>query len=106
MSRHHGIRRPWLKKGSLLREDQKKAVKDLFIHRYTGDHTPDWVSPPFDGHPHYESDDEWLANTTFQMTRHGELDRRCHYCFPLVIPEGIPPNHFIIGNASGTRRLP
>jgi len=51
----------------------------MFVHRYTGEHTPQWVKQnpaPL----HFKDDADWLNNTYFEITKKGELSRKVNSC--------------------------
>lgn len=62
---------------------QRKALAQ-FVHRFTRDHVPTWACDPMsNGQPYpvqFDSDADWLANTEFQVTKSGELDKRAKWC--------------------------
>ena len=70
--------------GNLLHPDDQKHVLRRFVHRYTGNHKPDWVNSnrmikramPVQ----FKDDAEWLANTQFRVRDDGRLDKRVSYC--------------------------
>lgn len=61
--------------------DQNIALA-RYIYRFTGDHQPEWARKERkDGLPYplqFASDAEWLANTTFPVTKHLRLAKRGH----------------------------
>lgn len=63
--------------GIHLSERLQRQCKAMFINRYTKDHKPTWVTTE---PVQFASDDDWLANTYFEITKKGELSRRCNYC--------------------------
>lgn len=72
-------------KGSELAPDQQREALARFVHRYTGDHTPKWVSNArrAEGKIYpvqFRDDRDWLANTDFEVTSTGKL-RRNNDCF-------------------------
>jgi len=75
----------WTKLGSDLSDYDKRHVLVAFVHRYTGQHTPDWarVGTWKDGQPYpvqFKDDAEWLANTRFAVLKSGDLDTRFSEC--------------------------
>jgi hypothetical protein len=74
--------------GIELHPDDQHLVLSAYVHRYTGDHKPNWANSPRPcGNPYplqFKDDNEWLANTFFHI-RHvpGEgnrLDNRFKHC--------------------------
>lgn len=76
--------RPMLRGNQLLPEDQKYALA-AFVHRFTRDHKPDWAKEPrLDGRPYkvqFASDQDWLANTDFYVTKKGRINRAAGECY-------------------------
>lgn len=70
--------------GSRLSLDDQKEVLSRYCHRYTRDHKPQWAKRPrTDGSNYpvqFASDQEWLANTEFAVTKTGRLDRSVDFC--------------------------
>lgn len=62
--------------------------KARFVHRFTGEHKPKWAHKPFKNESlrltaypvQFADDTDWLANTYFEVTKQGELDRRTGHC--------------------------
>lgn len=56
----------------------------MFVHRYTMEHKPQWAMRPRNNgapyKPHFASDAEWLANTTFHVTNAGAISGRHNHC--------------------------
>lgn len=76
-------RNPKFRKGTDLRPETQAEVLRRFIHRYTGDHTPQWIKGYEKEIPlHFASDKEWLEHTEFAVRGDGglSLDRRFQYC--------------------------
>ena len=71
-------------KGDQMYGKLQQDAKRKFVHRYTRDHVPAWAMVPMPNGKAYpvqfDSDAEWLANTTFTVTKKGELAKRnpCH----------------------------
>lgn len=63
--------------------EQRKALAQ-FVHRFTGEHRPDWANKPRrDGSAYpvqFADDSDWLANTRFAVTRGWRLDERVQRC--------------------------
>lgn len=77
-----------LVKGSHMSTPIQEECKRIFIHRFTGDHMPEWPSGNYKKYPHFTDDKEWLENTFFHVTINGTLDKRYNHCeshptFPL-----------------------
>ena len=70
--------------GSNLSPLLQSQVKSMFVHRFTGEHKPTWVNharPDGSHHPPQLKDDaDWLANTTFEITKRGELSAKHRFC--------------------------
>lgn len=71
--------------GSELNEKARKCALQTFIHRWTRDHCPAWLFdyPPRSVNPipvQFASDQDWLANTRFTVTKAGNLDAKVHRC--------------------------
>lgn len=71
--------------GSELSFKDRSYVLAAYVHRFTGDHTPEWATRPRpDGTAYplqFANDADWLAHTEFATTADGKLDRRyadCH----------------------------
>lgn len=82
-------------KGSELHPDDMEYVLRAFVHRYTRDHIPRWVSEAESTGIRYgiqfASDADWLANTIFGIRKDGRLDYRCISCVSHPTwPNGIP----------------
>lgn len=83
-------------KGSDLPQHLQREALACFVHRYTGDHVPDWATrnvPAKFGKRYplqFASDREWLEHTTFQVTNRGTLALRkpCHSS--PTWPNGVP----------------
>ena len=73
----------WKKGSQLSRRVQKMALAS-FVHRFTGDHRPEWSYSHWkDGMTYplqFADDRDWLENTEFALTAAGELDKRIDYC--------------------------
>lgn len=72
-------------KGSDLGPYLQEQVKRVFIHRFTGEHLPEWAKLPHADGSAYElqfaNDADWLANTYFWITAKGELAKRPNSCY-------------------------
>lgn len=82
--RHFDLEKP-SRKGSELNAADRAYVLSAFVHRATGDHTPQWFKTPMhDGTPYqvqFADDRDWLENTRFQTDIYGALDRGCKSCY-------------------------
>jgi hypothetical protein len=71
-------------KGTELDYVDQKHVLAAYVHRFTGQHKPDWASKEWkDGKPYpvqFKDDGDWLANTLFTVKENGRLDRRVSEC--------------------------
>jgi len=68
-----------MKKGIELHSGDRAHVLAAFVHRFTKDHTPNWAkNSKFS--VQFASDEDWLNNTWFPVTKDGYLDRRCSLC--------------------------
>ena len=64
-------------RGTDLTPQARAQALAMFVHRYTGDHTPDWVRREPDKYPlHFRDDADWLAHTFFWVTKTGRLAAR------------------------------
>lgn len=72
------------KKGTELSPEQQAEVKAKYVHRHTGNNKPEWAKQTWkDGKPYpqqHKDDKDWLANTTFAVTKKGELCKKTKYC--------------------------
>lgn len=72
-------------KGSNLHPDDKKYVLAAYVHRFTGEHKPEWASKEWkDGKPYplqFKDDADWLENTEFTTKKNGRLDGRARECY-------------------------
>lgn len=85
----------WIMGDRLSPALQAEALR-RYVHRYTGNHKPDWVRGGMpDGNPYplqFADDADWLAHTQFAMNKRGDnFDNRHHACmsFP-TWPNGKP----------------
>lgn len=74
-----------VKRGTDLTAEEKAIVLNSYVHRYTGDHRPQWARTYRDNGKPYQvqfvDDADWLANTWFAVTKTGKLDSRVRECF-------------------------
>jgi hypothetical protein len=75
---------PIWKPGNELPARIQSDCKRRFVHRFTGEHKPAWaLHPAPNGKPYavqFKDDADWLANTSFAVTRANSLDERVAYC--------------------------
>jgi hypothetical protein len=68
-------------RGDLLTADQQKQAKARYVHRYTGQHRPQWsFKPRPDGSAcpvQFKDDADWLKNTVFRVSPRGGLAGDC-----------------------------
>lgn len=73
-----------MKLGTDLTASQQADALRAFVHRFTGQHKPDWartLRPNGTAYPVQFADDaDWLAHTTFAVNKDGSFNRRVHYC--------------------------
>jgi len=71
-------------RGSELSAKLQNEVKRAFVHRYTGEHSPEWIKlPRANGVPYllqFKDDADWLASTFFWITAKGNLAKRPNSC--------------------------
>lgn len=76
-------------KGTDLHPSVQRDALTRFVHRYTGDHKPQWAYKPWKNESgktvyypvQFANDQDWLAHTIFTVTRSGRLSNREKYCF-------------------------
>jgi hypothetical protein len=70
--------------GSQLSTEMQRHALARYVHRFTGDHVPNWVTTEFHRGTRYpvqfRDDKEWLSNTLFYVTKSGALDVRYSHC--------------------------
>jgi hypothetical protein len=70
--------------GNQLSPSTRLEAQRLFVYRFTGDHTPDWVKHARASGKEYPlqfaNDADWLANTRFGVKKDGTLSKRVRYC--------------------------
>jgi hypothetical protein len=78
--------------GSLLTPDQRRQALAMYVHRFTGQHVPEWARHPINGKHHYQvqfrDDADWLANTDFPITKAGKIASRGRCRSTPTWPEG------------------
>lgn len=77
---------PRAARGDQLTAEDKRIALASFVHRYTGNHVPNWVRGKEwkDGKPYplqFANDDDWLRNTWFKVRLDGRLHGNGRYCF-------------------------
>lgn len=74
--RYFDYMKPW-KWGKDLTAEQQRQVLNMYVHRYTGTHKPEWANKEWkDGKPYplqFKDDSEWLEHTRFQTRKNGTL---------------------------------
>lgn len=79
---------PKLVKGRLLTNVQRQRALLMFVHRYTGQHKPQWVTSGrigTDSPPMYATDVDWINDHAFYINKDGTLSLRS--CEPHYIAE-------------------
>lgn len=80
----HEARGGGIKSGDQLHIDDKRHVLSSYVHRFTGDHKPNWAAQPRpDGSkymPHHANDHDWLRNTKFAVGKNGRLAQNVNNC--------------------------
>ena len=70
--------------GDKLSPEDQRHVLAAYVHRFTGQHHPNWAKGEWkDGKPYplqFKDDAEWLANTQFAIKADGSLDGRVKEC--------------------------
>lgn len=66
-------------RGSEMCAYLQNQAKLMFVHRYTGEHKPNWVKGP-ETPVQFKDDTDWLAHTIFHITKNGEIAQRPKYC--------------------------
>jgi len=54
--------------------------KARFVHRFTGEHRPEWTKKNPSCAMQFLDDADWLSHTYFEITKQGELSKKAHYC--------------------------
>lgn len=71
-------------KGTELHPDDKRHVLAAYVHRFTGEHKPQWACSHMPNGEAYKvqfaNDQDWLANTLFACRSDGRLDGRVKFC--------------------------
>ena len=75
-------------KGENLTTEQKKEVKAAFINRFTSEHRPAWANrSDCLSFPTHGTDEEWIIDHAFYMTKGGKLDKNHRHCEPSYMTE-------------------
>ena len=70
----------WIE-GIKLSEHDRREVLAAYVHRYTGEHVPQWARAPWNTcKVQFATDAEWLANTRFAVRKDGRLHQRIRHC--------------------------
>lgn len=78
-----------MKLGSELTKEVQEHLKSVFVHRFTKEHKPFWTRGC--DKPHFKDDADWLAHTSFPVTKAGKLDCRAVCCVSNPTwPDGKP----------------
>ncbi len=71
--------------GSRLSSNVQREALSIFVHRFTGDHRPEWASEEWKEGKSYplqfKDDRDWLKNTLFAVTERDNLDKRVDHCY-------------------------
>jgi hypothetical protein len=86
-------------RGSDLHRDDQRHVLSAYVHRYTGQHVPEWatraesdaqslralgladIQPKPRAPVQFADDADWLANSWFAVKADGSLDKRHKACY-------------------------
>lgn len=72
------------KLGNQLSAEDQRYVLAAYVHRFTGQHKPQWACKPMPNGTAYPvqfvDDADWLAHTYFEVTKSGKLDNRNKSC--------------------------
>lgn len=70
--------------GNTLSIEDQAWVLRAYVHRYTGDHKPQWAMKPRpNGKPYavqFSDDADWLEHSYFKVRGNGDLDKRHKSC--------------------------
>jgi len=71
-------------RGIDLHPIDRQHVLATYVHRYTGDHKPNWAKRDRANDKPYlvqfANDQEWLEHSYFTVTKQGRLDKRVKRC--------------------------
>ena len=79
---------PTQKRGTELALKVQRDCLARFVHRFTGDHKPQWANKPWKNEQgktvayplQFTDDQDWLAHTLFTITKDGQLSNRESFC--------------------------
>jgi hypothetical protein len=67
--------------GNQLDKEDRAYVLTAYVHRFTGNHKPNWANKAMpNGEPYevqFKDDEDWLNHTYFAINRKGKLDKIC-----------------------------
>ncbi len=70
--------------GHMMPEATQRNARARFVHRFTGEHKPDWAyKPRSDGSLYpvqFKDDWDWLCGTLFCVKADGTLSDKTNYC--------------------------
>lgn len=70
----------WIR-GSDLPKYLQEEAKRRYVHRFTGEHRPEWARDPAVYWAQFNDDAEWLAHTFFAVVNdHSKFDERQSHC--------------------------
>ena len=77
--------------GEKLSPDQHKKVLSAFLHRHTGEHTPNWVRTSDDHHtPTHKTDKDWVHDHAFHFNKKtGSLAANRKYAEPHYMADNV-----------------
>jgi hypothetical protein len=77
--------------GERLTPEQHKHVLSAFVHRHTGEHTPDWVRRSDDHHtPTHKTDKDWVHDHAFHFNKKtGRLSGKHKYAEPHYMADNV-----------------
>lgn len=67
-------------RGDCLQPIEQSKALSRYIHRFTGDHRPNWVTDETVTPVQFANDRDWLEHTFFWVTKHGRLANNHKYC--------------------------
>jgi hypothetical protein len=86
--------------GTALTPAQQAEALRVYVHRYTGQHRPQWsFKPRLDGSAYpvqFKDDADWLAHTTFRVTARGTM--------PVKLPYTLVPTGGVVAPPSSASR--
>ncbi len=69
----------WIKGNKLCGPDRIHVLA-AYVHRFTGNHIPNWAKANPQCKVQFKSDQDWLEHTEFAITKQGLLDLRIKHC--------------------------